>query len=158
MKVLVTGGNGEVGQTVVRRLARTHQVRVADVSVPAAADRAGDVEWIVSDLTSQQAADDAVAGQDAIVHLAAIPNSFVFPGTEILHPVAVTIFGGLLSATFLDAFVTPVLMSLFGRNAISRLRQSAQAEGAGPVAAAGSAATSGSRTPARMRRSPVLAT
>jgi HME family heavy-metal exporter len=64
------------------------------------------------------------------------------PGKEILHPVAVTIFGGLLSATFLDAFVTPILMSLFGRNAISRLRQSAQAERATPVAADGPAATS----------------
>ena len=29
------------------------------------------------------------------------------PGKEILHPVAVTIFGGLVSATLLDAFLTP---------------------------------------------------
>lgn len=85
MKVLVTGGSGEVGQTVVRRLTKTHQVRVADISIPPAGERSDSVEWIVSDLTSQQAADDVVAGQDAIVHLAAIPNSFVFPGTEILH-------------------------------------------------------------------------
>jgi HME family heavy-metal exporter len=28
------------------------------------------------------------------------------PGKEILHPVAVTIFGGLVSATLLDAFIT----------------------------------------------------
>ena len=31
------------------------------------------------------------------------------PGKEILHPVAVTIFGGLISATLLDAFLTPTL-------------------------------------------------
>ncbi|MFC6050808.1 efflux RND transporter permease subunit, partial [Methylobacterium hispanicum] len=31
------------------------------------------------------------------------------PGKEILHPVAVTIFGGLVSATLLDTFLTPVL-------------------------------------------------
>jgi HME family heavy-metal exporter len=37
------------------------------------------------------------------------------PGKEILHPVAVTIFGGLVSATLLDAFLTPVLFLLFGR-------------------------------------------
>jgi hypothetical protein len=30
------------------------------------------------------------------------------PGKEILHPVAVTIFGGLISATILDAILIPV--------------------------------------------------
>jgi HME family heavy-metal exporter len=44
------------------------------------------------------------------------------PGKEILHPVAVTIFGGLISATLLDAFVTPLLLLAFGRNAVERLR------------------------------------
>lgn len=43
------------------------------------------------------------------------------PGTEILHPVAVTIFGGLVSATLLDAFVTPLLLLAFGRKAVERL-------------------------------------
>ncbi len=44
------------------------------------------------------------------------------PGKEILHPVAVTIFGGLISATLLDAFVTPLLLLAFGRNAVERMR------------------------------------
>lgn len=43
------------------------------------------------------------------------------PGREILHPVAVTIFGGLLSATALDTIVTPVLFLLFGRKPLDRL-------------------------------------
>ena len=43
------------------------------------------------------------------------------PGKEILHPVAVTIFGGLLSATLLDALVTPVLFRRFGRKPLERL-------------------------------------
>ena len=43
------------------------------------------------------------------------------PGKEILHPVAVTIFGGLLSATLLDALVTPVLFRRFGRAPLERL-------------------------------------
>ena len=44
------------------------------------------------------------------------------PGKEILHPVAVTIFGGLVSATLLDTFLTPVLFLRFGRKPLERLR------------------------------------
>jgi HME family heavy-metal exporter len=43
------------------------------------------------------------------------------PGREILHPVAVTIFGGLLSATMLDTIVTPILFLLFGQRPLERL-------------------------------------
>jgi HME family heavy-metal exporter len=44
------------------------------------------------------------------------------PGKEILHPVAITIFGGLFTATLLDAFLTPVLFLLFGRKPLERLQ------------------------------------
>jgi HME family heavy-metal exporter len=43
------------------------------------------------------------------------------PGTEILHPVAVVIFSGLISSTLLDTFLTPALFWLFGRPAAERL-------------------------------------
>jgi len=43
------------------------------------------------------------------------------PGREILHPVAVTIFGGLVSATLLDTFLTPVLFLKFGRRPLDAL-------------------------------------
>ena len=43
------------------------------------------------------------------------------PGTEILHPVAVVIFSGLISSTLLDTFLTPVLFWLFGRRDAQRL-------------------------------------
>jgi HME family heavy-metal exporter len=43
------------------------------------------------------------------------------PGREILHPVAVTIFGGLLSATILDTLVTPLLFLIFGKKPLDRL-------------------------------------
>ena len=46
------------------------------------------------------------------------------PGKEILHPVAVTIFGGLISATLLDAIVTPLLFLLFGEAPLRRLAES----------------------------------
>ena len=50
------------------------------------------------------------------------------PGKEVLHPVAITIFGGLISATLLDAFLTPILFLRFGEKPLARLRESAQAE------------------------------
>ncbi|WP_366937257.1 efflux RND transporter permease subunit [Elioraea sp.] len=48
------------------------------------------------------------------------------PGKEILHPVAITILGGLVSATLLDTLVTPILFHRFGRPALDRLRAEAE--------------------------------
>ena len=45
------------------------------------------------------------------------------PGKEILHPVAVVIFSGLISSTLLDTFLTPVLFWLFGRRDAQRLAE-----------------------------------
>ena len=57
------------------------------------------------------------------------------PGKEILHPVAVVIFGGLISSTLLDTLLTPVLFWLFGEKATRRLTQP------GPDAAQGATGT-----------------
>lgn len=43
------------------------------------------------------------------------------PGKEILHPVAVVIFGGLVSSTLLDTLLTPVMYWMFGRKPTERL-------------------------------------
>ena len=43
------------------------------------------------------------------------------PGKEILHPVAITIFGGLVTATILDTLLTPTLFLRYGRKALERL-------------------------------------
>ncbi len=51
------------------------------------------------------------------------------PGTEILHPVAVVIFSGLISSTLLDAWVTPALFALYGQRPAERLALSAQDSG-----------------------------
>jgi HME family heavy-metal exporter len=57
------------------------------------------------------------------------------PGKEILHPVAVTIFGGLFSATLLDAFLTPVLFLRYGEKPLARLRREAAERHGGKAAA-----------------------
>jgi CzcA family heavy metal efflux pump len=55
------------------------------------------------------------------------------PGKEILHPVAVVIFGGLISSTLLDSLLTPLMFWQFGRSPTERLlarsRQQDQAAG-----------------------------
>jgi Cu/Ag efflux pump CusA len=52
------------------------------------------------------------------------------PGKEILHPVAITIFGGLVSATLLDTLLTPVLFLRYGEKPLRRLRDSIKVEAA----------------------------
>jgi len=55
--------------------------------------------------------------------LALVPLLFAseIAGTEILHPVAVAIFGGLISSTLLDTFTTPLLFQMFGERALTRV-------------------------------------
>jgi HME family heavy-metal exporter len=50
------------------------------------------------------------------------------PGTEVLHPVAVVIFSGLVSSTLLDTFLTPVLFWLYGREDAESLVDERDAE------------------------------
>lgn len=54
-----------------------------------------------------------------VASLALLPLLFAKgqPGSEILHPVAVVIVGGLLSSTLLDIIVTPALFYRFGQKA-----------------------------------------
>ncbi|EWS55144.1 Cation efflux system protein CzcA [Methylibium sp. T29] len=50
------------------------------------------------------------------------------PGTEVLHPVAVVIFSGLISSTLLDTFLTPAMFWLFGRRSAEALMDDKDAE------------------------------
>jgi CzcA family heavy metal efflux pump len=60
----------------------------------------------------------ALSAGVALVPLMIDPDA---PGKEILHPVAVTIFGGLVTATVLDTFLTPTLFLRYGRKPLERL-------------------------------------
>ncbi|MBS7807963.1 efflux RND transporter permease subunit [Variovorax sp. PCZ-1] len=50
------------------------------------------------------------------------------PGTEILHPVAVVIFSGLITSTLLDSFLTPAMVKVFGQKAVEALANSSNDE------------------------------
>lgn len=83
MKILVTGGAGRVGAAVVARLAAEgHAVTVVgrrgNLAVPAASYRA-------CDITDAAAIRSAAAGQDAIVHLAAIPGPAEAAAEEVFR-------------------------------------------------------------------------
>jgi dTDP-L-rhamnose 4-epimerase len=76
MRVLLTGGAGFIGQHVLRELlARGHDVAVLDSLRPdvhrkAWAPPAG-IEFYEADMRDRYALDRAVAGRDAVIHLAA---------------------------------------------------------------------------------------
>jgi HME family heavy-metal exporter len=50
------------------------------------------------------------------------------PGKEVLHPVAVVIFGGLVSSTLLDTLLTPVMFWLWGQRPLDHLLASQEKE------------------------------
>ena len=64
-----------------------------------------------------------LAGRPMGEAISLVPMLFTsdIAGTEILHPVAVAIFGGLISSTLLDTFTTPVLFHMLGERALARV-------------------------------------
>jgi nucleoside-diphosphate-sugar epimerase len=83
MKILVTGGIGNVGRTLVARLVQHgHQVKVVDQSEPV--ELAG-AEYAQCDITDFNALRQQVKGQEGIIHLAAIPYPGGAPGPEIFR-------------------------------------------------------------------------
>jgi UDP-glucose 4-epimerase len=73
-RILVTGGAGFVGATLVRQLvASGYRVRVLDnLSTGDEAHLAGvDAELVTGDIRDTGALDDAIGGMDAVIHLAA---------------------------------------------------------------------------------------
>jgi len=69
MKILVTGGAGNIGQTLVRHLAQKHDVTALDVKEPPE----GIGSYVKADILDLDAMKTALEGFDAVAHLAGIP-------------------------------------------------------------------------------------
>jgi nucleoside-diphosphate-sugar epimerase len=84
MRILVTGGSGRLGRSVVAELAgRGHEVTSVDLAPgPGGAEAA----WVAADLLDDAAHAEvfAAARPEAVVHLAGIAVPFVRPDTETL--------------------------------------------------------------------------
>jgi len=79
--VLVTGAAGLLGRFVVEELLRNgYDVRGFDRRRGAAK-----IDWRVADVTDTVAVGDAVAGVDAILHIAAVPNIWSGDGQTIIR-------------------------------------------------------------------------
>lgn len=84
-KVLVTGGSGLLGRYVVAEIARHAAVSVLDLGPPKQ-----DVSFFRADVTDRDAVAKAVAGHDAIIHLAALDQAVEAPEHEFF---AVNVMG-----------------------------------------------------------------
>lgn len=83
MKILITGGSGNVGKAATRRLVnRGWDVRV--LGIEPQADLPG-AEYIQGDILNYHTVVDAVQDRDAVVHLAAIANPMRVPAYKIFE-------------------------------------------------------------------------
>ena len=72
MRVLVTGGNGNIGKFVVSELlGKGHEVRIFDIKET----ESSNVEFIKGSVTEPKEIESAMEGINAVIHLAAIPNT-----------------------------------------------------------------------------------
>jgi nucleoside-diphosphate-sugar epimerase len=76
MKIAVTGGLGKLGRWVVQELAATHQVTVFDRIRVADSPT---VHYVAGDIEDLGQVYGALAGADAVIHLAGIPTHSIAP-------------------------------------------------------------------------------
>ena len=70
-KVVVTGGSGLLGRWVVEQLIGSCRVTVLDIAAPA---QQRDVDFVEGSILDPTAVSTALAGQDAVIHLAGIDD------------------------------------------------------------------------------------
>lgn len=84
MKILITGGNGTVGTALTRRLVeRGWDVRV--LALPSSAESLPGATYVQGDILDYPTVEQAVAGREAIIHLAAIANPMQVPAPKIFE-------------------------------------------------------------------------
>ena len=94
MRVLLTGGSGNVGTVAARRLKRHHQVTVFDLNPP----RVGGLDYIEGDLLDLAQVTAATAGVEALVNLAAIPVPLPGEDERVFNTNVVGLHNVLLAA------------------------------------------------------------
>jgi nucleoside-diphosphate-sugar epimerase len=84
MQIAITGGSGRVGRTVVAlALEQGHTVVSIDQTLPADQVLRADLHFVQANLADHAAAVAAIAGSDAVIHLAAIPHPRAHPAHEV---------------------------------------------------------------------------
>ena len=84
MRVVVTGGNGKLGRFVVRDL-RDHGHDVLSVDLRLPADSEPGIHHLQVEMADLGQVVGALAGADAVVHLAAIPHPFSHPDEVVFR-------------------------------------------------------------------------
>lgn len=82
MKLLVTGGAGDIGTTVVTEIREQHDVTILDRR---ASTHHPDLPFIKIDLENASETASVVQGFDVVVHLAAIPDPFSDPDDVVFR-------------------------------------------------------------------------
>ncbi|MBA3233334.1 MAG: NAD(P)-dependent oxidoreductase [Propionibacteriales bacterium] len=95
MRVLLTGAAGHIGSVLAQRLDDEHELRGLDLR-PAPQSWTG--QYVVGDCADPDVAHSAMAGMDAVIHLAGVPTETDLP--TILHSHVES------TAALLDAMVT----------------------------------------------------
>jgi nucleoside-diphosphate-sugar epimerase len=97
-RIAVTGGSGKAGRAVVADLT-AHGYEVTNIDV--AASRHPDEPTVIADLTDFGQTLEAVAGHDAVIHLAAIPAPNVLTDAETFRTNLMSTYNVLSSASTL---------------------------------------------------------
>lgn len=83
-KVVVTGGAGLLGTHVMNRMSGSAQLTSIDMKVPVE-ENVGFGQYVEASITDYDAMKSTFAGQDAVIHLAAIPNPREAAAEEIFR-------------------------------------------------------------------------